>query len=82
MQLVTCVVFDNQTLEILRTAGTHNDADAIANSLYVDNKIDALTDVVKFFSEELNAINIVGMHLNQFQSFVEMHPDHPLCQSM
>ena len=82
IQTVTCVVFDSNTLEILKTINTHNAASEMANSLYVDEKVNALHDVVKFFSDGLNALNIVGMHLNQFESFVNEYPNHPLCKGL
>jgi hypothetical protein len=82
IQTFVCVVFDSTTLEILKTTDTHNAASEMVNNLYVDKKIIALQDVVMFFSEELNAINIVGMFLYQFQSFVNEYPNHPLCKGM
>jgi hypothetical protein len=79
IQTVTCVVYDSISLEILNTTSTCNGASEMANSQYVNNKILAAHEVVKFFSDTLNAINIVGLYLYQFESFVEMHPHHPLC---
>jgi len=77
IQRTYCVVFERSTLEILATAGTHNDAQEIANSIYVDKKIDAIADEVRFHDDSINPINIIGMKLSQFEQFVTEHPNHP-----
>jgi hypothetical protein len=76
-QHVYCVVFDRNTLEILDAAGTHNAAQEIANSIYVNKKIDAIADELRFYNND-EPLSIIGMTLDQFEHFVENNPNHPL----
>ena len=82
IQLIVCVIYNNETLEILKVAETYNKADEMATHIYNERKIDALSDGLRFYSEELNAINIIGMKLNEFQFFVDNNPNHPLCRDL
>lgn len=70
------VVFDFNTLEILDTCGNYTTADEMSCSLY-HKGIDARVDGLDFFHEDLNAKNIIGKKLNEFQHFVENNK-HPL----
>ena len=70
------VVFDFNTLEILDTCENYTTADEKACDLY-RNKIDARTDLLCFFDDSLNAKNIIGLILSQFQHFTENNK-HPL----
>lgn len=78
IQRVYCVVFERATLKILATSGTHNAAQEIANSLYVDQKIDAIADEVRFHDDSIHTTNILGMTLDRFEHFVENNENHPL----
>ena len=79
IQRCVCVVYDNQTLKILKTTHTHNSASEMATHVYNEKNIDALSGEVRFEHEDLNAVNIIGMKLNEFQFFVDLNPNHPLC---
>lgn len=72
----TVVIFDFKTLEILDTCDQHTKADEISCDLFRKG-IDARSDALDFHREDLNAKNIIGLHLNQFQDFVENNK-HPL----
>jgi hypothetical protein len=75
----TCVVYDNDTLEILNTTHTHNSASELATDAYSTLEVDALHVGLSFHDESLNARSIIGMKLNQFEDFVDNYPNHPLC---
>lgn len=79
IQNTVCIVFNYETLEILATAGTHNQACELSTHIYNEKKIDARSDAIRFHSEDINAIDLIGMKCNQFQHFVENNPNHPLC---
>lgn len=79
-QQIVCVVYNNTTLEILTTASTHNEAAELSNSYYCDNKIDATSDEVRFMPDTIQPGEIIGMKMNQFESFILNHPNHPLCK--
>lgn len=72
-----CVVYDRQTLQILRVAETHNKAEQMANDLFVNKGIDARADMIEFHDDTVNALNLPLMKLNQFACFVESN-NHPL----
>jgi hypothetical protein len=70
------VIFDMATLKILNTCQNYTKADEISCDYYRKN-IDARTTDLDFFSDTINAKNIIGKKLSEFQHFVDNNT-HPL----
>lgn len=70
------VVFNMDTLEILDTCENYTVADEKSCDLYHQG-IDARFDCLSFFDDTLDAKNIIGFKLSQFQDFVDNNK-HPL----
>ncbi len=82
IQNTYCIAFDACTLEILAVAPTHDKASEIATGIYNAEKRDARSDEVRFDDDSINAKNIVGRNLSEFQYFVENNPNHPLIKNL
>ena len=77
IQSAACVIIDNDSLEILDIAPTHNRADERATDLFVVANIDARANEIRYYSETIEPKDLIGMKASQFQHFVENN-NHPL----
>lgn len=74
-----CVIYNNETLEILATAGTHNKAEDLAREFY-HKGVDALASEIIYHDDDIQPGELVGMKMSNFQFFVDNYI-HPLIDS-
>lgn len=71
VQTVVCAVVCEKTLEILDVENTHNKAQTIVDSLYVDRNVCARAIEIRFYCPALAGKSIKGMKADRFEHFVQ-----------
>jgi len=81
IQNTACVLYSNVDLKIMGIYSTYNRAEEASCDAYNKNpRTDPLTYGLRYCPDTINAKDIIGRYMNEFEDFVSDNPSHPLCK--